>query len=281
MKSLKSLMLAAVSAAALLGLGLPQADAGGKPIFEPPYEVDIFVRGSFNAWSLGHEMKFDAAANQYVAYIELTTFGDYFKIASEDFATVDLGYADDGYVELGVPEPVQQVAFNDLFLQVATPGVYSFTLDVSDPSNLTLLVAYARRGGDGAEQYTNVEPITDVPYFFDCLGAASPLVADISVRGTLHARQTPAGGEIYHDNQRVDGTGFDQFDREYRMHLTSPLIFNGMPNGSLTFSTGARGIFQPLADGPVLYIKYLYKLTIGPDGVVKREFEFYEDGCHE
>lgn len=281
MRSLRSIMLAAFSAAALLGLGLPQADAGGKPVFEPPYEVDIFVRGSFNAWSLGHEMKFDAAANQYVADVELTTGGHYFKIASEDFATVDLGYADDGYVELGVPEPVQPVAYNDLFIEIATPGVYSFTLDVSDLGNLTVLIEYERRGGDGAEQYTSPAPITDVPYFFDCLGAANPVIADISVRGTLHVRQTPAGGEIYHDNVRVDGVGFDQFGREYRMHLTSPLVFNGMPNGSLTFSTGARGIFKPLADGPVLYIKYLYKQTIGPDGVVKREFEFYEDGCRE
>jgi len=279
MKFLRSIIFAAFGAAALMGLGLSQAEAGGKPVFDAPYDVDVFVRGSFNAWGLGHEMKFDAAANEYVAYVELRTGGHFFKIASEDWATVDLGYADDGYVELGVPEPVQQVTFNDLFLEIATPGVYSFTLDVSDLANLTLLVEYARAGGDGAEQYTN--QFTDVAFFFDCLGDANPLVASFSVRGTLHARQTPAGGEIYHDNQRLDGTAFDQFGREYRLHSTSQLVYNGKPNGSYTFGEGTHLMFKPMTDGPAVYIKYLYKVTIGPDGVVKREFGFYEDGCRE
>lgn len=277
MKFTRSIVLAAFGAAALLGMGVSRAEAAGKPVYDAPYDVEIFVRGSFNAWGLGHEMKFDAATNEYVAHVELTTGGHYFKIASEDWATVDLGYADDGYVELGVPEPVQRVTYNDLFLEIATPGVYSFTLDVSDLANLTVLVEYARPGGDGAERYTSQG--TDVAYYFDCLADANPVVADITVRGTLHARQTLTGGEIYRDNQRIDGVGFDQLGREYRMHLTRPLVFNGKPNGSFTFGNGAQAVFQPLADGPTLYFKYLYKLTIAPDGAVKREFEFYEDGC--
>ena len=62
----------------------------------------------------GSETKFDAAANEYVAVIELTTGGHYFKIASKDLAAVDPGLVDVGYVEIGIPEQVQQVAFNDL-----------------------------------------------------------------------------------------------------------------------------------------------------------------------
>ena len=153
MKIFRSFGLATLGAVALLGFGLSQADAAGKPIYSPPYDVEVFVRGSFNNWGLGHEMKFDAVENEYVAYVELTPGGYEFKIASEDWLTVDLGYADDGIVQLGVPEPITSVIYSNLYLEVAEPGVYAFRFDVSDLDHLTVLVEYARKGGDGAEHW--------------------------------------------------------------------------------------------------------------------------------
>lgn len=277
MKLVKSLGLATLGAVALLGFGLSQAEAAKKPTYSPPYDVEVFVRGSFNGWGLGHEMKFDAVENEYVAYVELTPGGHMFKIASEDWFTVDLGAADDGIVQLGVPEPITRVNYSDLYLEVADPGVYAFRFDVSDFDHLTVLVEYARKGGDGVEHYTFYYP--GVPYFFDCLGAASPVMADITVEGTLHERMTPAGGSHFRDSVRIDGAGFDQLGREYQLHLIAPIFFNGRPNGSFAYSDTARAIFVAKDGGPNLYITYVYKVMVDPTGEVKHEFFFYEDGC--
>jgi len=154
---------------------------------------------------------------------------------------VDLGPGDDGIVQLGVPEPITTITYTNLLLEVAEPGVYAFGFDVSNLDHLSVLVEYARKGGDGAEHYTFYYP--GVPYFFDCLGEASPVIADITVEGTLHARQ------------------------------------NGKPNGSFAYSDRARAIFVAKDGGPNLYFRCVYKLTVDPTGEVKREFFFYEDGC--
>lgn len=273
----RSISLATLGVVALLGFGLSPAEAAKKPTYSPPYDVEVFVRGSFNGWGLGHEMKFDAAENEYVAYVELTPGGYEFKIASEDWLTVDLGFADDGIVQLGVPEPIETASFNNLYLEVTEPGVYAFRFDVSDLDHLTVLVEYARNGGDGAEHYTFY--YQDVPYFFDCLGEASPVIASIRVEGTLHARQNPAGGLHYRDSVRIDGVGFDQLGREYRLHLIAPVFFNGKSNGSFAYSESARAIFVATDGGPNLYFKYVYKVLVDPTGAVKHEFLFFEDGC--
>ena len=251
-----------------------QAGRGGESaaVLATPKES-----GSFNGWGLGHEMKFDAVENEYVAYVELTPGGHMFKIASEDWFTVDLGAADDGIVQLGVPEPITRVNYSDLYLEVPDPGVYAFRFDVSDLDHLTVLVEYARKGGDGAERYTFFYP--GVPYYFDCLGEASPVIADITVEGLLHVRQNPAGGVHYRDSVRIDGVGFDQMGREYRLHLIAPVFFNGKPNRSFAYSESARAIFVAKDGGPNLYFKYVYKVMVDPTGEVKREFFFYEDGC--
>ena len=277
MKSLRSIGLATLGAVALLGFGLSQTVAAKEPTYSAPYDVEVFVRGSFNSWGLGHEMKFDRVENEYVAYVELTPGGYEFKIASEDWFTVDLGSAGDGIVELGVPEPVTRVNYNNLYLEVADPGVYAIRLDVSDLDHLTVLVEYARTGGDGAEHYTFYYP--GVAYYFDCLGEASPVIADITVEGTLHERQNPADGRHFRESVRIDGVGFDQMGREYRMHLIAPIFYNGKPNGSFALSDTARAIFVAQDSGPNLYFRYVYKLTVDPTGEVKQEFYFYEDGC--
>lgn len=277
MKFFRSFGVATLGAVALLGLGLSQAAAAKEPTYSPPYDVEVFVRGSFNNWGLGHEMKFDAVENEYVAYVELTPGGYEFKIASEDWLTVDLGYADDGIVQLSVPEPITSVIYGNLYLEIAEPGVYAFRFDVSDLDHLTVLVEYARKGGDGAEHYTFNYP--GVAYFFDCLGDASPVIADIRIEGTMHLRVNPAGVANARDSQRIDGVAFDQLGREYRLHLMAPMFFTGKPNGSFAYSESYRGVFVAMDGGPSLYIKYVYKLMVDPTGEVKREFLFYEDGC--
>jgi hypothetical protein len=276
MKSLRSIGLAAIGAVALLGLGLSQAEAAGKPIHSPPYNVDVYVRGSFNGWGLGHKMTFDGVENQYVAYVELTSGGHEFKIASADWATVDLGAADDGIVDLGVPEPIAHVSHGNLYLEVADAAVYSFKFDVSDPDHLTVLVEYARKGGDGSQIYIWS---SGGAWSFDCLGVANPVVGAITIKGVLNARQNPAGGWIYRDMQQLKGVAYDQNGVEYRFTMSSTMLNNGPPNGSVSFTQNVRGKWISQGGTPDLYLIYHHKIRVGPLDDVKREIDFYADGC--
>lgn len=277
MKSLRSIGLAAFGAVALLGLGLSQSQADGKPTNAPPYDVEVFVRGTFNGWGLGHEMTFDAVDNQYVAYVELTPGGHEFKIASADWAAVDLGAADDGVVQLGVPEPIARISYGNLYVEVADAAVYSFKVDVSDSDNLTVLVEYARKGGDGAQIYIQSYP--GATWTFGCLGAANPVVGAITIKGVLNASLNPAGGWTYRDQQQLKGIAYDQNGVEYRFNMSSTLVNNGPPNGSVSFSQNVRGKWVSQGSTPDLYMIYHHKIRVGPTGDLQRELEFYEDGC--
>ncbi len=283
MKSLRSIGLATFAVVALLGVGLSQTEAAGKPVYSPPYDVEVFVRGTFNGWGLGHEMKFDAVENEYVAFVELTPGGHLFKIASADWATVDLGYADDGVVEVGVPEPVEQVTSSDLYLEVPDAAVYSFKLRVSELDNLTVLVEYARKGGDGAQIYIQSYPNPSSPdpptWYFECLGEANPVVGAITVKGVLNARLNPIGHGIYRDTQQIKGVAYDRNGVEYRLNMTRPLVFNGKADMWFTYTENFRAKWVSQGSTPDLYMTYHYKITVGPTGEVKREIFFYEDGC--
>ena len=125
----------------------------GQPIFSPPYDVEVFVRGSFNEWALGHEMKFDAVENEYVAYVELTPGGYEFKIASEDWSTVDLGVADDGIVQLGVPEPITAAHLQQPLPRGDRAWRLTHSASTSRTSTTSPCWSSTRgMGGDGAER---------------------------------------------------------------------------------------------------------------------------------
>ena len=250
-------------------------DAAGGPS-AAPFAVDLFVRGSFNNWGTGHHMKFDAKENAYVAQVELVPGGHEFKIASADWATVDLGAADDGVVELGVAEPVTPVSFNNLYVEVAEAGVYSFTLDTSNMAALAVTVARSRPGGDGAEKYfLSVQQ----DWYFDCLGSGQVVQTWQDIKGTLHVRQNAGGGFQVTDNWQVDGVAFDEDGNEYRVHGAAPLTFNAPPSGSLTLSNLARVSMTPLRGGTSLFFTWTEKVTINANGVVVREFFASDFSC--
>lgn len=283
MKSSVFLRYCTFSGLALLALGLSSAMAAGQPVHSPPYDVEVFVRGSFNGWGLGHEMKFDAVENEYVAFVELTPGVHEFKIASADWSTVDLGAADDGVVELGVPEPIVHVTYGNLSVAVADDAVYSFRFSVADPGNLTVLVEYARKGGDGAQIYIQSYPGPASPYppvwEFGCLGPASPVVGAITVKGVLQVTENPNGNYFYRDTQQIKGVAYDQNGVEYRLNMTRPLVYNEKANTSFNVVQNFRARWVSQGSTPDLYMTYYYKITVGPTGEVKREMEFYADGC--
>jgi pullulanase len=98
-----------------------------------PYGVTIFVRGGFNDWGTANAMTYDAAAGTYHADIALDVGNYEFKIASEDWSTVDLGAGDTGdqVVVPGVPRLIGTGPFGNLQLSITTAAVYGFWLDPS------------------------------------------------------------------------------------------------------------------------------------------------------
>jgi pullulanase len=275
MTSLSKAAMSFIGMAAAMSICPVTVEAAGGPS-AAPFAVDLFVRGSFNGWGTGHRMKFESKGNAYVAQVELVPGGHEFKIASQDWATVDLGAAADGLVELGVPEPLMPVAFTNLYLEVAEAGVYSFTLDTSNMAALAVTVAPSRPGGDGAEKYFLS---FQQDWYFDCLGSGQLVQTFQDIKGTLHARQNPRGGFHFTDNWQVDGVAFDADGNEYRVHGAAPLTFNAPPSGSVTLSNMARVSMTPLRGGTTLFFTLTEKLTVNSNGVVVREFFFAELSC--
>ena len=146
-----------------------------------------------------------------------------------------------------------------------------------------MLVEYARKGGDGAQVYIQSYPgpASPVPptWYFDCLGAANPVVGAITVKGVMNASQNPIGHSIFRDTQQIKGVAYDQNGVEYRLNMTRPLVFNGKSDTSFTYTENFRAKWVSQGSTPDLYMTYHYKVTVGPTGDVKREMLFYEDGC--
>ena len=275
MTSLKRAALSFIGMAAAMSFCPVTVEAAGGPS-AAPYAVDLFVRGSFNGWGTGHRMKFDAEENAYVAEVELVPGGHEFKIASADWSTVDLGAADDGYVELGVPEPVMPVSFSNLYLEVTEAGVYSFTLDTSNMAALAVTVAPSRPGGDGTEKYFLS---FQQDWYFDCLGSGQVVQTWQDIKGIVHARQNPRGGFHVTDNWQVDGVAFDEDGNEYRLNGAAPLTFNAPPGGTTVVNNLARVSMTPLRGGTSLFFTFTEKVTINANGVVVRAFSASDFSC--
>lgn len=126
---------------------LPLGDTA--PPIVIPFDVPIFLRGSFNAWGLDNPMAYDEATMSYTVDVPLNA-GDYeFKIASEDWETVDLGNFSDPPVPIALDVPLGPLTpplgiFGAaLNIQFAAPvdDQYRFLLDGSDAEDLTVKVS--------------------------------------------------------------------------------------------------------------------------------------------
>ena len=282
MKSLKLIVLASLGVLALLGIVPAQAQTTTMTVYEPPYGVDVYVRGSFNWWTLVTMMTFDAVENKYVAYREISPGTYEFKVASEDWATVDLGNTpgSDPFVTLDVPKVIAQVGNNNLFLEVTVPGIYMFTFDPSNPANLTLLVERVPEGSNGTVRLTFTQSGKS---FWDCLGDASPLTATNTNEITIRRRQNE-NGQIYISHYRLlDSVVFDQLGREYRAVPTgvAPYVEHVSLNGAYVLNTVERWRLLAQDGGPNLMFKALSKITIGPTGEVRSDIFVYEKNCSE
>ncbi len=184
--------------------------------------TEIFIRGSMNGWSdpapAGNQFQF-VGRNKYLVALDLTAADSpySFKVASQDWATVDLGgdasgvetVLDGGEVTMGaVPD-------NNLTLNLAADATVYFSLDATDTSAPTL----------------SVETI--------------PYGADIFVRGAMNGWSDPApddqqlfyeGRGIYRGSFDVAGNGVDPISFKIASQDWSTVDYGGTASGvTVTF----------------------------------------------
>ena len=175
---------------------------------EPFAGTPVFLRGAFNSWGTANELAFQGAA-LYRADLTLEA-GEYqFKIASEDWATVNIGAADDPVVVLGTPLTLaDEGAPANLQTTIAEADSYAFTLDLSRGEPVLLL----RKSAD----VVTVEPPPPPPppvlveplgfddgadhVFADDAGVSSSVVADPGdAAGANMVAQTVRGADAAAD----------------------------------------------------------------------------------
>jgi len=102
-------------------------------------QTPVFIRGSLNDWSTDNPLMYEGDAI-YSASIELEV-GDYeFKVASEDWSTVDYGGAGDTpVVVIDELTPLEAVGAN-ITLNITEQGTYTFNVIGPDRENVSILI---------------------------------------------------------------------------------------------------------------------------------------------
>ncbi|WP_065978377.1 alpha-1,6-glucosidase domain-containing protein [Pseudoalteromonas lipolytica] len=122
------------------GEGLSANATAGAPDIVPFGSTTVYVRGSLNDW--GTANGFDYVGNgEYKIAIPLTAGSYEFKVASEDWSTVDFGAlsADVAEVIEGEDEPLARSGANMTFT-AAMDAIYVFSFDATDIENPVLKV---------------------------------------------------------------------------------------------------------------------------------------------
>lgn len=102
-------------------------------------DTPVFLRGSLNGWGTGNEFNYQGNS-VYTVDIELAPDNYEFKIASEDWSTVDLGAgADDTQVVLDEAKLLAPVGAN-MKIEITTGGIYQFVINGPDKSSPALMV---------------------------------------------------------------------------------------------------------------------------------------------
>jgi pullulanase len=111
---------------------------------EPFQGTSVYLRGSMNEWGITDPLNYDGDGI-YFAEVALLA-GDYaFKVASEDWATVDFGLGADATVGTYFNAVA---GAGDITISIATDGNYVFSIDATDISSPTVSVFEAGMYGD-------------------------------------------------------------------------------------------------------------------------------------
>ena len=124
------------------GDGLSAFATAGAPDVVPYGDTTVYLRGGMNGWGTDDAMTYKGDGI-YEVSIALTAGEEYqFKVASDDWATVNLGTPDgDSQVILEGDEVALATSNNNIIMTPANSTDYLFTLNASDTSAPTLTVA--------------------------------------------------------------------------------------------------------------------------------------------
>lgn len=109
-----------------------------KPVDVAPYgNTKLYVRGSMNGWDTSSEMLYQGeGVYTFNGYL---TPGVYeFKLASEDWSAVNLGFGNFSQLDGSVTH--QDAGNGNIKIKVSKQGVYDFTLNAKDPASLAVAV---------------------------------------------------------------------------------------------------------------------------------------------
>jgi hypothetical protein len=117
---------------------------------EVPFgETAVLLRGDMNGWDESTPLVY-GSDGEYTVTVDLTpgTYG--FKLASADWATVNLGAlsADEAAVALDTPEALLVGSNDNLSIEITAEGSYVFTLDAYYPDTPVLTVSTAVPWGE-------------------------------------------------------------------------------------------------------------------------------------
>jgi len=123
-------------------------------IEKPAYgDTTVYIRGTVNAdggWNTNNPMTF-VSNSTYVTSIELTAGSYLFKLASEDWSTVNYGSGTTNTVSLD--NALTLDGSGDINLTITEDGTYSFSIDTTEPTVPVVTVS------------KDVQPYTGMPIF--------------------------------------------------------------------------------------------------------------------
>lgn len=169
------------------GYGLSASATAGAPDIVPYGDTVVYVRGDMNGWTLTHPMTYKGEG-KYEATIALFAASSIgFKVASEDWSTVNLGNSDSALVEEDITKALF-IGGGNLSITPSADASYVFTLDASDTAAPLLTVV-------------NEEPYVGTPIY---------------IRGDMNGWGTDnelmyQGGRIYHTSAIAMTAGEYQF----------------------------------------------------------------------
>ncbi|WP_371373114.1 alpha-1,6-glucosidase domain-containing protein [Thalassotalea aquiviva] len=104
-------------------------------------ETTVYVKGEMNGWSENDAMTY-VGNSTYTLTLSLEAQSYQFKVASQDWSTVNLGAvaAEDAEVFLNTSEALVQDSQTNFMIEISEAGDYLFTVTGPDPLNSTLTV---------------------------------------------------------------------------------------------------------------------------------------------
>jgi len=105
-------------------------------------DTEVYVRGGMNGWGTTDLFTYQGEG-EYTVDIELSVGSAEFKVASEDWNTVNLGNPNDAISNLVTPDQPKVLAFsnNNLVVEVTEPGLYEFKVSGPNGQSPTLTVS--------------------------------------------------------------------------------------------------------------------------------------------